>query len=77
MKNKQLKHRSITKSFTRAKIKTDAKMKFHTEISTIVLLNKIQFIGRDQSMQKTLAKSGIEDAILLRNGVSVISFSSH
>ena len=52
-------------------------MKFYTGINTTALFNKlfrlinlfylIRFIGRDPSMQKTLAKSGIKDVILLRN----------
>ena len=43
--NKQLKHRSIitTLIFTWRKIKTDAKLKFYTEINAIVLFNKIFF----------------------------------
>ena len=43
LENKQVKHRSIikTSTFTWRKIKTDAKMKFYTEINTIVLFNKI------------------------------------
>ena len=43
MENKESKYRSIVKTstFTRRKIKTDAKMKFYTRINTIVLFNKI------------------------------------
>ena len=62
-------------------------MKCYTGINTTALFNKlfrlinlfylIRFIGRDPSMQKTLAKSGIKDVILLRNRVSVMRFCSH
>ena len=43
LENKQSKHRSImqTSTFIWRKIKTDAEMKFYTEINTIVLFNEI------------------------------------
>ena len=58
-------------------MKTDAKMKFYTGINSTVLFNTIfrliqtflsdLIIGRDPSIQKALAKSGIGDVIPLRN----------
>ena len=66
-----------TSTFTWRKIKTDAKMKFYTGISTVVLFNKIfRFIQpflsdivywkRPKYAKKKLANSGIEFVTLLK-----------
>ena len=89
LKNKQFKHRSIMKisTFTWRKKKTDAKVKFYTGINITILFNKIfrriqPFLSdiiywKGPKHSETLAKSGIEDLILLKNWVSEKSVFSH
>lgn len=78
LENIPLKQRSITKTLTFSwSKKTEVNMRFYTGMNTIVLFSKIFKLiqpfssaigfGRGQRMQKHLAKSGIENIVLLKN----------